>query len=403
MQPGSRLVGQAFWPDTGQLTVTLGTLRLERLDYLVLAHRPVRTHNNRSPLVKLRPFLIISSLNPHPYRIMPGAPQVIVSGFGDEAAINKTATEQFAAMAALGLQYYALRFIDVGRGVKNVMKLSTAEIQKIRHLEDQYDLSVSSLGSPIGKVKLLDEEDGTHNAFVPFKKYLVKDVAQACQLAHAFETKLIRGFSFYPPRGADPWPYVPQAVDQLGQIVEACHRSDLTFGLEVEANLVGQNGKVLAEIWRQVNHPALVLVFDGGNLTAQGFTTREVFEHYEAMKPGIGWIHIKDYRRPNKRSRHVDEAALKNFVPADMGDSGHDVILRDFRETIPTLEKRLKRRGIPGVFLELEPHVKGGGQFGGTSGPDGMGVALRGLLRVLDRVDVGYHLRDFDDVVATRQ
>src|SRR5436305_1602321 len=173
---------------------------------------------------------------------MPANPQVILSGFGDEAALHKTAVEQFSAFAALGLQYYSLRFIDVGRGVKNVMQLSTAEISKVRHLEDEYDVSVSSIGSPIGKVKLVDEDDGTENRFVPFKKYLAKDVALACQLAHAFETKLIRGFSFYPPRGADPWKHLPQAVEQLGQIVEACHRSDLTFGLEVEANLVGQNG-----------------------------------------------------------------------------------------------------------------------------------------------------------------
>jgi sugar phosphate isomerase/epimerase len=335
---------------------------------------------------------------------MSGNPQVIVSGFGDEAALHKTAVEQFSAFAALGLQYYSLRFIDVGHGVKNVMKLTTAEIQKVRHLEDEYDLSVSSIGSPIGKVKLLDVDDGTQNAYVPFAKYLAKDVARACQLAHAFETKLIRGFSFYHPRGTDPRPHVPQVVEQVGQIVEACHRSDLTFGLEVEANLVGQNGLILAEIHRQVNHPALVLVFDAGNLITQGFTPREVFEHYQAMKPGIGWMHIKDYRHPRtgRRKKHLDEESLRHFVPADVGQSAHDAILRDFRGTIPTLEKRLRRRGIPGVFLELEPHVKGGGQFGGTSGPDGMGVALRGLLRVLDFVGVGYHLRDFDDVLATR-
>ena len=45
---------------------------------------------------------------------------MIVSAFGDEAANHKTAVEQFAALAALGLQYYCIRFIDVGRGVKNV-------------------------------------------------------------------------------------------------------------------------------------------------------------------------------------------------------------------------------------------------------------------------------------------
>jgi len=335
---------------------------------------------------------------------MPEQPQVILSGFGDEAANQKTAVQQFAAFAALGLQYYSLRFIDAGRGIKNVMKLSTAEIQKIRHLEDEYGLNVTCIGSPIGKVKLIDKADGTKNVYVPFKKYLAKDVARACELAHAFETKLIRGFSFYHPRGTDPERHLPQAVDQIGQIAEACHRSDLTFGLEVEANLVGQNGYLMAEIYKQVNDPALVLIFDAGNIITQGYTPKETFEHYQAMKPGIGWIHIKDYRSPKsvKRSRHVDEEALRHFVPADLGDGGHEAILRDFRDTAPALAKKLKRRGIPGVFLDLEPHVKGGGQYGGFSGPDGMGVALRGLCRVLDRVNLGYDLRDFDDVVAAR-
>ena len=60
------------------------------------------------------------------------------------------------------------------------------------------------------------------------------------------------------------------------------------------------------------------------------------------------------------------------------------------------------KHGIPGVFLDLEPHVRGGGQFGGTSGPDGMGIALRSLCRVLDTAKVAYHLRDFDDLLAAR-
>jgi len=62
----------------------------------------------------------------------------------------------------------------------------------------------------------------------------------------------------------------------------------------------------------------------------------------------------------------------------------------------------LKRLGVPGVFLDLEPHLKGGGQFGGFSGPDGMGVALAGLCRLLDYVGIEYHRRDFDDIRAAR-
>jgi len=339
---------------------------------------------------------------------MTDRPRVILSGFADEAANHKTAVEQFAAFAALGLQYYSIRFIDVGGGIKNVMKLSRSEMQQVRHLQNEYGLNVSSIGSPIGKVKLQDVDDGTKNAYVPFKRYLSRDVNKACELAHAFEAKLIRGFSFYHPKGTDPRDHLPQVVDQLGQIAEACHRSDLTFGLEVEANLVGQDGYILAEIHRQVNHPAMVLVFDAANVLCQGYSPAEVFEQYRAMRPGLGWIHIKDYRNPEPVANtqrvpgHVDEDALANFVPADQGDSAHEAILRDFSRVLPSLERKLRRRGIPGVFLDLEPHVKGGGQFGGFSGPDGMGVALRGLCRVLDYVGIDYHLRDFDDVQAAR-
>jgi sugar phosphate isomerase/epimerase len=331
-------------------------------------------------------------------------PKVILSGFSDEAAINKTAVEQMAAFAAIGLKYHSLRFIDVGEGIKNVMLLTKGEIQKLRALQKDYGISVSSIGSPIGKVKLLDVEDGTTNRYVPFKQYLEKDVKKACQLAQAFDTKLIRGFSFYHPKGKNPSDYLPQVIDQLGKITELCDSEGVIFGLEIEANLVGQTGKLLAEIHRQVKHPAMMLIFDGANLVCQGMTPDEVFAEYLAMKPGLGWVHIKDYRHSSASQRltHIDEASLKNFVPADIGDTGHEAILRDLAQELPKLEKKLAKRGVPGVFLDLEPHVKGGGQFGGFSGPDGFGVALRGLCKVLDYVGIDYHLRNFDDILASR-
>ena len=344
---------------------------------------------------------------------MKTTPRVFLSGFADESTSNKTIVEQFAVFAALGLQYYSIRFVNLGEGIKNVMKLTKSDIQRVRQFQDEYGLNVSSLGSPIGKVKLEDIEDGTANRYVPFEKYL-DEVRQACDLAHALETKLIRGFSFYPPKGANPREFLPKAVDWLGQIAEMCHRSDLTFGLEVETNLVGHEGNILAEIYRQVNHPAMMLIFDGANIVMQGYSTQDVFEQYEAMKPGLGWVHIKDFvgkdfARPRSAEKgraekggHVDEEQMKNFVPVDEGDSGHERIFRDMKSILPALEEKLKGRGLPGVFMDLEPHVKGGGQYGGYSGPDGMGVALRALCRTLDFVGISYHLRDFDDVRAAR-
>ncbi len=132
---------------------------------------------------------------------MTPSPHVILSGFADESAAGKTALEQFVAFAALGLQYYSIRFIDAGQGVKNVMKLSVAEIQKIRQLQNEYGLNVSSIGSPIGKIKLADVDDGTKNAYVPFDKYLATDVQRACELAHAFETKLDSRLLVLSPKG----------------------------------------------------------------------------------------------------------------------------------------------------------------------------------------------------------
>ena len=335
---------------------------------------------------------------------MAQVPSVLLSALADESTFTPTAVEQFTSMAALGLEYYSLRFIDVGKGVKNAMLLTKGEIAKVRQLHGRYGLKVASLASPIGKVKLVDSDDGTKNRYVAFRSYLAKDVRRACELAHAFETKLIRGFSFYPPRAADPMDFMEEACDRLGRIAEVCDRAGLTFGLEVEPNLVGQTGDLLAEIHRRVNHPALVLVFDAANIVAQGFSGTEVFSQWQAMKPGLGWVHIKDYRKVTAamKGRHVNEDGLADFVPVDRGAANHAKILADLRTLLPTLSKRLARRGIPGVFLDLEPHLRGGGQFGGTSGPDGMGIALRSLCGMLDRVKIGYHLRDFDDLLAAR-
>ena len=329
---------------------------------------------------------------------------VIITGFGDESANQKTIDQQFSAFAACGLQYYSIRFIDVGNGIKNVMQLTEEELDIVVEKQQEYGLAVSSLGSPLGKVKLLDQDDGTQNRFVEFGDYLETEVKRACELANRLGTRLLRGFSFYHPKGTDPSPHINQVSDQIGKITEVCKSHGLIYGLEIEANLVGQTGQILAEIHSQIQMDELKLIWDGGNIVSQGIPTAEVVEQYLAMKPGLGWLHIKDYRSPVplSRTRHVDEEALKHFVPSDIGDSGHEAVFRDMKEFLPELEQRMQKLGVPGVFLDLEPHVKGGGQFGGFSGPDGFGVAMRGLCNVLDYVGISYHIRDFDDVIAAR-
>jgi sugar phosphate isomerase/epimerase len=328
---------------------------------------------------------------------MATGPHVVLSGFADECANHKTAVEQLAVFAALGLSYYSLRFIDLGQGVKNVMKLSDEEIARLQGLNHEYGLQIATIGSPIGKVKLINEEDGSHNVYVPFEEYLERDVMRAIDLAHRFQTRLVRGFSFYPPRGKDPEPFMNEAVDKIGRIAERCAREDVVYGLEIEANLIGSTGRALGRIWREVASPAMVTIFDGGNLSSQNLSPSECFDEYLAMRDSIGWLHIKDYKIDPGLvwQGFVDEERLKNFVPCNVGDSGHARIFEDLKGVMVEKSAMMKSLGAPGFLMDLEPHLKGGGQFGGFSGPDGMGVALRALVGMLDSADIGYDLRDF--------
>ncbi len=326
--------------------------------------------------------------------------EVILSGFADEGPVSKKAEEQLTMMRALGLSYYTIRFVDVGNGVKNVMLLTKREIQRLKKLHQQFGMSVSSIGSPLGKVKLIDQEDGTGNQYIPFKKYLKEDVSRAIELAHAFDTKLLRGFSYYHPLGEDPWEYLDQAADQLSEIVEKCAKEGIVYGLEVESNLIGGDGDTLRALHQKINSPYTCIIMDVGNMESMGHSPDSVYAQYLRTKPGLGWIHIKGFNSPVNRPmlNRAEKRGLTRFIPVDQGDAGHEMVLRDFRSIVPRIQRRFKKLGIPGVFVDLEPHVKGGGQFGGVSGVDGFGVALRSLCRQLDYLGYTYHLTGYDDI-----
>jgi len=333
-------------------------------------------------------------------------PTVLISAFADEAANHRTALEQMTALAAMGLKNYSPRFIDLaGKGnVEHVVDLSDEQFKRLNELHAEYGIHVTSIGARVGKVKLLDVDDGSHNAFVPQDEYLAGEVAKTITAAKALDAKLIRGFSYYHPRGTNPHDHLDLAAEKIRQIVDACAAEGLIYGLEIEPNLVGETGPLLAELARRVDHSSMVLIFDGGNVAAQNKNPVQVYEEYLATAPYIGWMHVKDYSiDPDLEwTGVVDEERLRNFVPANAGDAGHELIFRDLRERLPEICKRLEKLGLPGFYLETEPHLKGGGQFGGFSGPDGMGVAVRALCSCLDYAGIDYSLRNFNDIRVER-
>ncbi|MDP6700752.1 MAG: sugar phosphate isomerase/epimerase, partial [Candidatus Latescibacteria bacterium] len=79
---------------------------------------------------------------------MSAKPQVLISGFADEGPLDKKAEAQLTMLAALGMSYYSLRFVDAGQGVKNVMQLTRREIARLCKLHREFGVRVSSIGSP---------------------------------------------------------------------------------------------------------------------------------------------------------------------------------------------------------------------------------------------------------------
>ncbi|TSC59364.1 MAG: xylose isomerase domain-containing protein TIM barrel [Candidatus Peregrinibacteria bacterium Greene0416_62] len=326
-------------------------------------------------------------------------PSVTISCFSDEISANFRT--QLEVTQALGLKHISIRSGDpaaTGRS-NNIMKWDEHEATVALRMLDEFGIKVAEFGSPIGKVKLRDQEDGTTNRYVEPNHYR-DEVRRACDLAVRFGAKRMRGFSFYQPKGLNPDDFLTEAADQLSDVVAVCAKAGLIYGVELEANLVGDNGARLVQIAKIIGNDKLRLVADPANITCQNIRGGAVDSH-QAMRPHLGWMHAKDYRiDPNATWKgHVDEDGLKNFVPFGTGDSDVGLLLALLAEDIPRLESELAALGVTdGVLVTLEPHLRGGGQFGGFSGTDGMGIALRALCKCLDRSSIGYDLLGYEQM-----
>lgn len=78
-----------------------------------------------------------------------------ISGFSDEIA--EDVDTQFAVLGKLGIRYFEPRGVDG----KNIADLSEEEVSRLGQKMEEKGIRVSSIGSPIGKVKL-EEDFGKH-------------------------------------------------------------------------------------------------------------------------------------------------------------------------------------------------------------------------------------------------
>ena len=234
--------------------------------------------------------------------------KVKISAFADEA--SSLFQEQIDAMIKNGVEYLEMRGVN-GR---NVSEMTVDEVKSAALLLADYGLSVWSLGSPIGKIKITDD-------FAPeierFKKLLEK--ASVCG------AKCIRLFSFY---GVDSPEKENEVFERLSKYVELSEGSNVKLCHENEKGIFGWNIENCVRILDA--NPSMRAVFDPANFVQCGVDTLKA---WEVLAERTEYLHVKD--------------ALSDgsVVPAGYGIGNLEFIMNDFLN-----------RG--GKVFSLEPHLR---------------------------------------------
>lgn len=237
-----------------------------------------------------------------------------LSGFADE--IDMDLDIQMKVLKKLGMSYVEMRGVD-GKGL---VEHTVSEAKEIKKRLDSNGIALSSVGSPIGKIKITDE-------FAPHMELYKHTV----ELAHMMETPNIRMFSFFMPEQESYEPYRNKVMDQLGQFVEYAKSNDVVLLHENEKEIYGDMADRCLEIMKEFYGSNFKAVFDFANFVQ---CKQDTLSAYELLKPYISYIHIKDALWSDA-----------SVVPAGMGDGNVETIL-----------KKLKDSGYQG-FLSLEPHL----------------------------------------------
>ena len=105
-------------------------------------------------------------------------PGFTLTGFADE--IDSDLETQLSVLESLDIEHIEVRSV----GAQNVLDLDDDEIESVKAELDRRGFTVSSIGSPIGKVDVTD----------PFDPHLER-FERAMDVAERFETEYIRLFS----------------------------------------------------------------------------------------------------------------------------------------------------------------------------------------------------------------
>ena len=267
-----------------------------------------------------------------------------ISGFGDEIADDPA--EQLEVLAGLDIRHLDLR----GAWGKNVLDLDAGDVERLRRLLSEKGARVAMIASPVGKSQIGEPAD-----------YERARLETAIRLASAFETPLIRMFSFY-HEGIAHTDCRNEVVSRLGEWARTAEQAGVTLLLENEGDLWGDTPERCRDLLARVNSPALRFTLDTGNFAGLGIASHD--EAYGLLKPWLRHIQIKDAKREPKQ-----------IVPAGQGEG-----------QLPEVLAAAHRDGYQG-YLSLEPHLAVAGKAGGFSGAALFGTAAGALRKILAGLD----------------
>ncbi len=246
--------------------------------------------------------------------------KLILSAFSDEYA--DSLEEQCQALNGFGIQYMEMR----GVNGKNVSTLTKDEVYEAKNILKNYNIKVSSIGSPLGKIRL-DEDIQGH----------LETAKRVFETANVLQARNIRVFSFYLPKGKNAEQCRTQVLDQLEKLVQLSEEFGVTLCHENEALIYGESPEKCLEILNYFNG-RLKCVFDMGNFVLDGYNP---IKAYKTLKNHIEYFHIKD------------ALSAGAIVPAGKGEAQIKEILGDY-----------KINGKKDTFITLEPHLQ---TFGGLN------------------------------------
>ncbi len=230
--------------------------------------------------------------------------------FSDEA--GSSVREQIEALVDNGIPYLEVR----GVGGRNFIQLSVSEAASLKEELAARNLSVWSVGSPIGKI-------GIREPFAPH----FEEFKHTLELAETVGARCIRLFSFYIPQGEDPSVCRDEVMERLMRFAEEAEGHPVCLCHENEKGIYGDTAPRCLDIHEHL--PQIRCVFDPANFVQCGQDTKEA---WKLLGDKVYYMHIKDARKDG------------SVVPAGEGDGNLGYLLRQYD-------------GKGASVLTLEPHL----------------------------------------------